>query len=220
MQRFQQLGFGQHEAQADTREAEELAEGAQHHQPRQRAVAGQALLRRAVHEGLVHQQPAAPLRQALAPGQQGFRRQALARRVAGIDHQHHVEALQLALGGGGVQLFQFVAFAAPGVGVFGIARRDDPDPAALAQAWQGLDRRLGTGYRQQGGAAVVAARRHFEAVVQFRQPRPGRCRNGRQFPAVGGDTGREVEPVGLGYAVALRSRAQPSAMFKQGASLR
>ena len=54
----QDTGMGQHEAQSRTRQAEELAERAQHHQPRQMAVCGQAVLGRAVHERFVHHQPA------------------------------------------------------------------------------------------------------------------------------------------------------------------
>ncbi len=173
------------------------------------------MFRRAIDEGFVDHQPATALGQFIVPVEQARRLDQAAGRVVGVDHQQHVQLRQGTVNRPLAELGDAVPFTTPGRGMFGIGRGDDADAACAAQARQGLDGRLRTRYRQQADGTVVLAGRLLQAVVHLRQTCPGRAGYDRQIPAIGGDTGGQIQPVLQGDAVALRRCAQSTSMFKQ-----
>ena len=175
------------------------------------------MLRRAIDESFVDHQPAAALGQFVVPVEQARRLDQAAGRVVRVDHQQYIHLRQRAMHRALAQLDHPVPLASPGGSVLGIGRCEDTHAAVRAQTWQGLDRRLRAGYRQQADGAVIIARRLLQAVVRFRQARPGRARYRRQIPTIGCDPGGQIQPVLQRDAIALRRCAQTTSMFKHPA---
>lgn len=145
-QALQQRGLTQHKAQPRTGHTEELAERAQHDQPRTRAGTGQAEGRRAVDERLVDHQPATTFCQLRVPVEQALRLKALPGGVVGVDQQQHIALCQLAFHALHGEPAHPVPGCPPGPCMFGIAGAEHPDQARCAQLRQHLQGRLRTGH--------------------------------------------------------------------------
>ena len=100
---------------------------------------GQAQLRRVVHKGFVHHQPAAALHQPRMPLQQALRGQTQARGIVGIDHHQHIQCVDVEVD---FLLHDFphdMPAAPPRMGMLGVTRRQHANLAATAQTRQQLN---------------------------------------------------------------------------------
>ncbi|MNC27615.1 hypothetical protein D3C75_757900 [compost metagenome] len=210
----QQAAFGGNEPQAHAGQAEELAERAQHDQPRALGTIDHAIRRGVVHERFVDQQPTTAGGQARMPIQQAFTRHPAAGGVVGVDQHQYVEAVERRLYLRFVQLQQLVPRPLPGVWVLGIARRQHPYPAGCAQQRQGLDRGLGTGHRQQLAGAVIRTRGVLQAVLGLRQAGPGLHGNRWNRERPWRNAAGQVEPLLAGDAVLPYRPQQAASVFK------
>ncbi|EAA20273.1 hypothetical protein, partial [Plasmodium yoelii yoelii] len=172
-QGFEQGGAGGDEAETGAGTTEELAEGSQHDQPLVPGFSGQASLRRGVHEGFVHHQPAASLPQRGVPSFQTPAVTVFPGRVVGIDHHHDVEPFDLSFHG----------------------RTQHGHAALCPKPGQELDRGLRAGHRQQGRRAVTGHGGFDQSVLVFPQTGPAVRRGFRKWPGTGADARGTGQPV-------------------------
>ncbi|MCY1297597.1 hypothetical protein D9M70_470450 [compost metagenome] len=213
------------EAEAQTGEPEELAEGAEDDEVAFIAhMAGDAQLRLKIAEGFVDQQQPAVCLLPRRHRQKFGGREGTASRVVGVYHDD-----QGMLGAERSGIFDAIdgkAGCRQHTGIFAIGRPEDRDapvrrrlPVFIYETRQKLDRRLGARHRQRqhaiGAVIICGCQARVIHRLPIRQPMPRAFGYWGQGDGARIDTGRKIEPVfeapakarrGLGDAAAVDDR--------------